>query len=291
MRVGLVINLKAARAQGHSDLERELLDLFASTRVHVKVFPLGTTDSLQKELEKTAPDALVGTGGDGTANAVAQIALDLKVPFGVIPIGTRNHFARDLNLPLTIKEAVQVIARGNTRCIDVGGVNGRIFLNNSSIGVYPRAVERREALRQRYPLPKMVAMALALVQVFAEARLLWATIRLDGRALQTVSPFIFVGNNHYELTNPTERFRSSLQEGKLSLFTADCGGVGGFLHLLWLSLRGRIEQSTLFHAHYGKKARISLKRRQVRISTDGEVWHANTPLDYSIREKALEVFT
>src|SRR5579864_154965 len=92
---------------------------------------------------------VVAAGGDGTVAAVAAAVAGSRATLGVLPIGTSNHFARDLGLPATLPQAISVIAAGHARAVDVGEVNGRLFLNNSSIGMYPRIVHRREGQRQR----------------------------------------------------------------------------------------------------------------------------------------------
>ena len=287
MRLGVVINQKAAQAQS-LEVKSEIHDLFAAKGIHPSFIALERMAALNREHFRV--DALIAAGGDGTLNAVAGSALKQKLPVGVLPLGTRNHFARDLSLPLSLPEAVQVIANGRTSAIDVGEVNGRPFVNNSSIGAYPRAVEQRENLRRKYRVPKMLAMSFALLQVFAESRLLWATMQLDSERIQVVSPFIFIGNNQYDLKGPGGPFRSSLSEGTLSVFSGECHGLADFFHMLWLSLRGRVEQSGLLHAYSATGATISLKRPHVRVSTDGEIWRAETPLNYLIRPAALEVF-
>ena len=289
MRMGVVINPAAAQVQTHSNLEAKLRELFSGRGIDIEVIPIERIERDQRG-KGGSWDGLVAGGGDGTVNTVARAALKAGLALGVLPLGTRNHFARDLKIPPGLAEAVEVIARGRTQRVDVAEVNGRTFLNNSSIGAYPRAVEKRELYRQKYKLPKMAAMALALLRVFAEARLLWATMELEEGSVRTISPFIFVGNNRYELKNPTSHFRSRIDEGTLSIFTGECRGVADFLRMLWLALRGTLEQSGMLHAHTSTEARILLKRSEVRISTDGEVWRARTPLEYSIHPKALEVF-
>jgi diacylglycerol kinase family enzyme len=82
-------------------------------------------------------DALVVGGGDGSIRTVAHVLAGTGVPLGILPLGTLNHFARDLGIPTDLKETVALIAAGKTRSIDVGEVNGETFINNSSIGLYP----------------------------------------------------------------------------------------------------------------------------------------------------------
>ena len=76
-------------------------------------------------------DAVVAAGGDGTISTVAAGLVDTQVPLGVIPLGTFNHFARDIGVTPTLEQAVQIIAAGHVRRIDVGEVNSHVFINNA----------------------------------------------------------------------------------------------------------------------------------------------------------------
>jgi diacylglycerol kinase family enzyme len=90
----------------------------------------------------------VAAGGDGTVNAVASAVAGTERCMGVLPVGTLNHFAHDLGLPLKLEAAVAAITGGRTRGIDVAEVNGAVFVNNSSIGAYPTMVLDRERMRK-----------------------------------------------------------------------------------------------------------------------------------------------
>src|SRR4051812_44354533 len=96
------------------------------------------------ELAGAGAPMVVAAGGDGTVNAVAAALIGRRTAMGVLPLGTLNHFAKDLGLPLDLPAAAAVIARGRVSQVDVGAVNGRCFINNSSIGLYPTLVEDRE---------------------------------------------------------------------------------------------------------------------------------------------------
>jgi diacylglycerol kinase family enzyme len=85
----------------------------------------------------------VAGGGDGTSGTVAAVLVDTNVALGVLPMGTRNPFAKDLGNPLDRKPAVRTLFTGRIDCVDVAEVNGRVFVNNSSIGIYPQIARER----------------------------------------------------------------------------------------------------------------------------------------------------
>jgi diacylglycerol kinase family enzyme len=142
-------------------------------------------------------DAVVAAGGDGTVSTVAGALAGTDTAFGVLPLGTLNHFARDVGVPSDFEQAVRVIAAGRVRVVDVGEVNGHAFVNNSSIGLYPQMVRRRDAQPQRLGRGNWSAMLFAAIAVFRRFPLLSVRIRGDDVAVAMRAPFVFVGNNAY----------------------------------------------------------------------------------------------
>src|SRR5207253_9977053 len=127
---------------------------------------------------KGGDDAVVAAGGDGTVSTVASALAGSEVPLGVVPLGTRNHFAKDLALPLDLGEAVKAIGIRRTTKVDVGEVNRFTFLNNASVGIYPDIVLEREALRRR-GYRKWTAFAVATARIVREYRGLVVKITAD----------------------------------------------------------------------------------------------------------------
>ena len=105
------------------------------------------------------PRMIVAGGGDGTVSTVAAALVDTDIVFGVLPLGTLNHFAKDLGVPLELADAVALLASGRPKRVDVGEVNGRIFVNNSSLGLYPDIVRDRERQQKRLGRGKWLAFA------------------------------------------------------------------------------------------------------------------------------------
>ena len=291
MKLGVVIN---RHTTGGSDdrIAEEIRTRFAQKRLEAVVRSCAgrelpaTTQGLLKE----GVGAIIAGGGDGTISTIAEICVREAVPLGILPLGTRNHFGRDLQLPRDTAECINCIAAGNTRRVDVGIVNGRTFINNSSIGAYPRAVEVREELRSRLHLRKHVAGMIATLRIFSQHPVVSAEVELDGKTERHAGPFVFVGNNVYSVKLFAVNLRSSLSSGKLCIYTARCNGVPGLLRLLWLSFLNRLEQSRDFQMRCGTVAEIRLRQAEVRVSRDGEVSRMKTPLHYTIRRDALEVF-
>lgn len=291
MKIGVVIN-EEARGGHDESIAKEVRRRFAGEGIEAQVRLCQSTElaAVAGELLEQRVDALVAGGGDGTISAVADVCARAHLPLGILPLGTRNHFGRDLGLPRETSDCIQCIATGDTRRVDLGTVNGRFFINNSSIGAYPRAVERRENLRERFGLRKHVAGMIATLRVFSQRPVMDAVVELDGVARHHNGPFVFVGNNVYSIKLFAVQLRSSLAEGKLCVYTARANGVSGLLRLLWLSLWNRLDQARDFETRCGTEAVIRLRKPTVRVSKDGEVCRMQTPLEYRIEPAALEVF-
>src|SRR5207237_242447 len=145
------------------------------------------------------PDAVVAAGGDGTVSAIAGALVDSAIPLAIIPAGTLNHFARDLRIPTDLDAAARVIAAANARAVDVGKVNGRIFINNASIGIYPHIVSQRDDIRQRLGRGKWIAMLMAALAVFKRHPTVTVRMNAPDVAIQRNTPFVFIGNNAYDI--------------------------------------------------------------------------------------------
>jgi diacylglycerol kinase family enzyme len=291
MKFGVVINQHATG--GRDSAIADTIRTSFATQGQQSLVRLCASEDLSDaahDLISKRVDAVVAGGGDGTVSTIAEACARSGVPLGVLPLGTRNHFARDLGLPRGTSECIECITAGEVRRVDAGSVNGRIFINNSSIGAYPRAVEQREELRARFGLRKHVAGTIATLRTFARRPVMDAMIEIDGATEYRSSPFVFVGNNFYSVDLFSVRLRSSLSEGKLSVYTARCNGVPGLLKMLWLSLWNRLEQSRDFEMRCGSEIKIRLRQTSVRVSRDGEVSRLATPLHYKIEPAALQVF-
>lgn len=229
-------------------------------------------------------------GGDGSISAAAGVLAGTDRALGVLPLGTLNHFARDLGVP-TLDEAVDAIASGRTRQVDVGEVNGRVFINNSSIGFYPRLVAERTREQRARGLPKWPAMAVAAVKTLGRFPRHRLSIRIHGREAPCVTPCVFVGNNRYSLAGLDVGKRERLDDGTLSAVVVHGQTLWSLAALSLGAALGRIGDSDdldVFDDIQGLK--IGSRGRTIEVSADGEVCTMTPPLDYRIRPAALRVF-
>lgn len=233
-------------------------------------------------------DVVVAAGGDGTVSCAAGIVAGTTAALAVLPLGTLNHFAKDARLPLDLDEAARVALQGRPTPLDAAQVNGQVFVNNASIGVYPSAVDRRERIRPPGG-SKPIAMARAAAQVLRQVPAHHVHLTIDGRAAERTTSFVFVGNNAYATGLADLGTRPSLREGRLSLYTLRRPGRRALLGLAARSLVGRLDQARDLDVHTARNIVLDCRRPALRVGIDGEVRTMAPPLRFAIHPGALRV--
>ena len=286
----MIINARS----GFGDKEearRRLEEKFAANSVTVDI-SLAQTGGEVTDLARAAARGdwrvIVAGGGDGTINAVASAVVGTDKILGVLPLGTLNHFARDLKIPADLDLAAQAIVSGRTINVDVGEVNGRIFLNNSSLGLYPIIVREREK-NQRLGSGKWPAFVWAAVSAFRRYPFVDVRLSVDGKEFRRRTPFVFIGNNEYAMERLNIGLRERLDRGQLSLYITPRTGRWGLVRLALRALLGRLREERDFLAMCTEEVRIQTRHKRLRVAFDGEVDVMETPLNYRARPRALRV--
>ena len=289
--VAIVLNRASGSAAG-VDVDH-LLEQFRAERVDAAIVEFDPADPLQSlgAITKTRPDAVVAAGGDGTVSAVAGVLTDTGIPLAVLPFGTLNHFAKDLGLPFDAAAAVRTISAGRTRRVDVGEVNGRVFINNSSIGLYTSFVEMREELRRQGHY-KWTASVIALRRAVYGQKDVNARVIADGREFVARTPFLFVGNNQYTVEGIHIGSRSHLDGGLLQACAAPRTRARDLPGLFFWSVLGNPRAHRAFTVFASRELWVYAARaRTLSVAADGEVVEMPAPLHYRIRPAALTVIT
>jgi diacylglycerol kinase family enzyme len=231
---------------------------------------------------------VVAGGGDGTVGAVAGKLAGTDSVLGVLPMGTLNHFAKDVGVPRNLEAAVRNIFTGRVAIVDVGDVNGRIFVNNSGFGFYPHFVRLREE-QERRGHTKRVAFMLALRAVVRRYFRLRINVNMgEAEALEHVTPFLFVGNNQYQTSGRDIGRRPRLDSGRLWVCTAPRAHRENVLRVALRTLFGGATDQEL-NAFETEEVWVRPETLRVNVSTDGEVSLMDTPLHYRIHPHALRV--
>jgi YegS/Rv2252/BmrU family lipid kinase len=290
-RISVIIN--GGAGSGHDEqAASDLRSKFAAHGLDAVVTLAKSGEEMTDTARKAVSDGMqivVAGGGDGTINAVASAVAGSGVTFGVLPLGTLNHFAKDLGIPLVLDEAVRNVAQGKPVQVDVGEVNGQIFLNNSSLGLYPDIVREREKQQRRLGRGKWPAAAWATIAALRRYPFLNVRLTVDGHRHARRTPFVFIGNNEYSMQGLSIGARARLDAGKLSLYVAQGPGRLGLLRFAFRALCGRLAQERDFDVMLSDTFDIETHHRHLRVATDGEVTIMKTPLRYRIKPAALTV--
>jgi diacylglycerol kinase family enzyme len=296
-RLAILLNAGAGEAN-HAGVERlgaELASIFKRLEVEAELtFCSGAELKPLAEAALAAAkagkfDAVVVGGGDGSIRTVASVLADSGVPLGVLPLGTLNHFAKDLGMPMDLEAAAAVLAAGFVRSIDLAEVNGESFVNNSSIGIYPYIVVDRERRQQRDKLAKWMAMVPAFLRMmrhFPRRRLSISTAYWT-RPYRT--PCLFIGNNEYGMEFFTLGRRERLDRGELSVHVVKQRHPLGFFWMICRMCFGHVSRERDVESFKLREFEVQSKTSRLPVALDGEVEVLRPPLHYRSRPGALRV--
>jgi diacylglycerol kinase family enzyme len=289
IRICCILNERAGRAE--AGLPARVSSSFARHGLTPEFIHTGEAASISQLAQRAADgdyDIIISGGGDGTVNAVASKLVGSRTRLGILPLGTLNHFARDLKIPLELDAAVETIVTGRVKPVDVGEVNGEIFLNNSSVGLYPAVIRLREGL-QRAGYGKWVALIRASIAMLVRFRVLRLELRSTSQPpLKCRTALLFVGNNNYDMTLTRLGTRAALDQGHLWVMMPAASGrwrlIATAFALVFIG-----ERPTDVISFEAEAFVVSSRHRRLRVAADGEVVRLQSPLKYRIRPKSLLV--
>ena len=238
--------------------------------------------------ERGDPLLIVG-GGDGTVAAAAAALVGTDTVLGILPLGTLNHFARDLGIPPDLGAAAELIAARSERRVDVGEMNGRVFINNSAIGLYPLMVVDRDSQRKRLGRSKRLAMVVASLRTLARFGHQRLTLTVNDQEARVDTPLLFVGNNDYRLDLGAPGHRESLDDGQLCVLVMRKKTRRGLIAASVRALLKRSRSDDMVRIDGVERLRVDSRRTRLEVSLDGEIVREAPPLDYRIRKRALRV--
>ena len=293
MQILIAANSKSGSGESSADPMQELKAEFSKYGITPDIYDLDdhTPEDINEFIKNGNYDVVAASGGDGTINMVAGLLHGKDIALGVIPAGTLNHFAKDLNIPLTIEDSVRLIASGEFTYVDTASVNGRLFLNNSSIGFYPLAVRKRDVQQSKFRRGKWLSMFYGLFSVFKRFPLYAVRVKTEKETLLFKTPIVFVGNNEYSTELFTIGSRESLSGGKLSLYFARSNTRFKVLKLVLSAFLNRLKESDELELKLVDEVVIESKKRSLSVSIDGEVEEMKPPLNYKIQRSNLKVIT
>lgn len=288
----IVLNTGSGRgdAQALQDIIRRVLD---EAGRRFRLMPVDDPSRLVATareavaLAREAGGIVVAAGGDGTLNAVAGQVLGQGVPFGILPQGTFNYFGRRYGISQDTEAALRGLLGGELRPVQVGLLNGRLFLVNASLGLYPQLLEDREAYKQRFGRSRLVALWSGLVTLMRAPRQLSLRLDYEGRVRDLRSPTLVVGNNRLQLEHigidPAE-----LDRGHLVAMAARPVGTLALYGLLLRGLFSRLGEAEHVVSFAFDRLMVSIRgRRRVKVAMDGEISWMDTPLEFKVSDTPL----
>ncbi len=286
----VILNAGSGNKQTEEKL-RQLREAFSPYRLNPKIFLAHGGQALASAVQKALAEGykmLAAAGGDGTVNAVAAEVLRAGAVLGILPMGTLNHLAKDLKISLDLKHAIETLLFGRIATIDAAQVNGKIFMNNSGIGLYPKLALLRER-HQNLGKDKWLAFLLALGGIFWRYSFYNVRVEIKGKDIALKSPFIFVGNNKYEVEGLNLGVRQNINGGELSVLVLRHSTKWGLVILAGHALFGGLASHPDFDVYSTNRARVDTTKKFLAVALDGEVITLPAPLEYSILPAALKV--
>lgn len=294
-KVAAIVNAGSGVECDNDALIKRIRERFIAHGIRAEVHCISSGTELLETVAALAEsdvDVIVAGGGDGTISAVASEVAKTNKTLGVLPLGTLNHFSKDLGISQVLNEAIATIAKGHVELIDVGEVNGQIFINNSSIGLYPRIVRKRKQQQEKLKRGKWPAAFWAAIAMLRRYPFLDVQLKIGGQTIKRKTPFVFVGNNEYQMQGFRIGARSRLNDGKLSLYVLHRTSRIGLLILAARSILGVLKEAKDFDEFLVEDIVIETRKKKKKgllVAFDGEIAAMSAPLKYRIRPGALKV--
>lgn len=289
MRAVALVNTQAGA--GDRQARESVREALAQAGIDADVLAVSGPECRARAAEEVGRGTrlIIVAGGDGTVGAVAGALAGTPASLGILPMGSLNHLARDLGIPLDPDEAAAIIAAGHERRIDLAEVNGRAFVNNASIGLYPLMVVDREAQRQRLGRSKRLALLVASLRTMTRFHARRLKLAIDGGEERVDTPLLFVGNNAYRLAVPGAGRRESLDAGELCVMVMRSKSLPGFLAATARALVGLTGSDELVRVSGVRELEVDSHQSRLTLAIDGEIVSLKPPLTFRIQPRALRV--
>jgi diacylglycerol kinase family enzyme len=226
-------------------------------------------------------------GGDGTLSSAAEIVADTQTELAVVPAGTYNHFAKDMGLHVELKSSCEVANSGRVIEVDVGSVNGRVFLNTSSVGMYANFVRKRDRHEATFG---RLALFRAAIETLARFQPFNLSFETDAGRRTYLTPQVFIGVGERELRIP--KMGNRIENGRpgLHVMVARAESRTRFIAIAIMGLvRGLRAVSRTPHFDAFLLDTCTIEQRHSTVALDGEVVRLESPLEYELKRSSLKV--
>lgn len=282
--IAVIVNRSGGTATSLGDkLESTVRDAFAGQEIDLQLIE---GKEIAEAVRQAAGRAVVAIGGgDGTQGSAAAAFAGTDTAQIVLPLGTRNHLAKQLGMPDDLPDSAMVARNGKVAAIDLAKGGERVFVNNASIGLYTKLVRERD---KRWG-PKWLGTIPAAWIVLTNLRARALQLTIDGKSERVVTPLLFIGNNRYSLDAGSVGERESLSDGVLSLFVVARQSPLALIGFAFRALLGHADAERDFCALADAKEVVIEGRGEIDVAFDGEVERMALPLTFAIMPGALKV--
>jgi diacylglycerol kinase family enzyme len=291
-RIALVLNPAAGSRVDAASLIEAIREAFARHGMVAISVPLEAGD-LPARLalaRDSGAVAVVVAGGDGTVTCAAQVLIGSGIPLGIVPVGTMNLMAKDLGIPVgDPAKAAGVLAASAVRHVDVGEVNGRVFLCASMIGLPARLARHREAGRGGPVLWSWTRIARATLRMLQRFRPMRLAILMEGQRRRAHTRSLTVSVNPLADGTGRQFGRGSLEGGVLAVYAFTQLRVVDIFRVGLSAWSGRWRGDAVVEEWQAAELSIASTRPALQVMNDGEVQLLETPLRYRIHQRALAV--
>ena len=286
----VILNRGAGRHQ--DETEAQIKKFFQKRGIAARLFVArhdGEIAQFAEEAASSDAEVIVAAGGDGTIDGIATVLADTGKILGVLPLGTFNLFANRLNIPLDLEAAVHTAVNGSVAEINVGEVNGRVFLSRSSVGLYPLALRHREEMFRRFGRSRFVALLSGATALVRWGNIMTMRLTTESGAHLFRSRFVFVCNNPEELHYFNLPGRECIDADKFAVYVPKPLAMPGMLRLGFRMLRRQAQESRDFDIFCSREVLLEIEPSRIPVSLDGEVEIMKSPLHYRLRLDALRM--
>lgn len=293
-RFTLIIN----DGSGHDDknsVRQRILDRLHAAGCEVEVAELESGCDIGSRCAETIKKArdsgrmIIAAGGDGTVNTVASLCHATGTPFGIVPLGTFNYFARGLEIPLEVEAAADVLASAPLHDIDAGMVGDKLFLVNASIGLYVDVIRNREKHKSRFGRYRIVALLSAFLTFVQSRKIFTLNIDTQAGAIRRRTQMLFVGNNRFQLENLGLAGADKVDAGNLLAAVLKPVSRWQGTRLIVLGLLGRMHLESRIEEFAAPAFTVDSARKRLHAVIDGEIASLETPLHFRLMPGALQV--
>jgi diacylglycerol kinase family enzyme len=288
-RICVICNEGSGRNSREADAIKAAMEVLGDRAVLRRVRGSDIDDAARQAV-RDGFGAVVAAGGDGTIMTVAGALAGSGRRFGVLPLGTFNYFARGLDIPEDPAGAARIILDGRTRTVSLGEVNGQVFLNNISLGIYPAILRAREGVYARWGRRRIAAHWSAAKTFVRFQRPLFLNIQADGQELRVRTPLLFVARSAYQLESFGLAGADCVAQGRFAIFVAHDTGRLGMFRKAFRLVRRSMREGRDFDLTCADEVTIATRSRHLTVACDGEKFRMRTPLRLRLRHDALEVF-